>query len=288
MWHFNNIPKVAHFFWSGAKLPYLRYFTLLSFKKLNLDWKIHLHTEELPWANTNVADWSGREQKVVYRGASDYFDEALNLADKVIFHNFKETNVAGKHSAIKSDWLRWKLLSEEGGLWSDLDILYNHSIDNLEENVEKNTNISSTINFDRFHSIGFLLSSPGDIYYKKLYNSAQTTTRFSYQTIGSPLAKIIYESVKPTNTINLNNQCVYSLISNDIEQNLTKPLQEVAVATYSWTIKTGNGQDLLDNKKVIGLHWFGGRAEVESLYSMFETNSIRKDSILGRIRSKFV
>ena len=95
--------KTAYFYWDG-EMPYLNALTLKSFAKFNPDWKIVL------WVGENVS----------YREDVNYSALLPTLEVREAASLGFSTSIP----AIQSDLCKWWSLANEGGLASDMDILY--------------------------------------------------------------------------------------------------------------------------------------------------------------------
>ena len=122
------IPKTAFFFWSkGTKLSYLRYLTLVSFRKHHPNWKVYIcHPEQ-----GNYLNWSGPEKQDFLDKAEtpeiDYIEKCKDL--DVTFVNYKKhSDKAPVHVA---DFFRWDALYNNGGWFFDLDQIFVKSFDDL-------------------------------------------------------------------------------------------------------------------------------------------------------------
>lgn len=269
MWYFEKIPKIVHFYWSGAPLSYIRYFTVYSFKQLNPDWKIYMHTEK-DLTSTNKIFWRTPEQKEFYSG-KDYSAKALDLADEIMYHDFSGTKVSGLHGSTKSDYLRWQLLHKYGGLWSDLDILYVQSMECLPENIEANKHIEDCVIIKGVcYSIGFLLSMPDSHFYGEMVRKAETTPLVGYQSLGSPMIKEVDKRFhKDPKPLKLNWKSVY-------------PLDYAELYQY-----TTSNPSFIKDPDIIGYHWYAGGKASLPFYESFENNSYEKTTPLGYARNRF-
>jgi hypothetical protein len=131
-----KIPKRMTFFWAGKTISWLRYMTLYSFVKLNPDWDVHLVTsnakvKDKEWECHNEQDFMTKVED-----KNDYYYLIKKL--KITITNWKMeypfqkriktwNDISPPH---KCDFLEWKTLSNEGGYFSDMDILYLRPMDN--------------------------------------------------------------------------------------------------------------------------------------------------------------
>ena len=128
MWRFENIPKILNLYWDDSTpFTFLKQMTIRSFKKLNPDWKIYVHVPEkirklpdfigepIPKIDIKeeVTDSSGEMEIILER------KKAIKKKDSsfAIMRRKIPTNIA-------PEIIRFKIMSEVGGVWSDFDVLY--------------------------------------------------------------------------------------------------------------------------------------------------------------------
>lgn len=115
-----NIPKIAHLMWDGSAMAYLQVLTVISFHRLNPDWKIVIYIpiqsyKELG-ANTYVPDYTGEDCFGMLLGL-DYVEiREVDLRDYGI-----NTDL---HFILCSDQLRMQILYRDGGLYMDFDVIW--------------------------------------------------------------------------------------------------------------------------------------------------------------------
>jgi len=261
-WKFENIPKVAHFYWGGEKLSFLRYLSIYSFRKQNPDWKIKLHIPEV--LGTIVPTWKTLEQKIsksIQNNVSNCFDLIHDLNVEFVKHNFDKYGFSNTaHEVHKSDFLRWILLSGEGGVWSDMDILYvqpiNYMIDNNDLNNKTHTGVCCYD--DGIYAIGFLMSSQNNDFYKKISNLAIKKFKAKdYQSMGNKLF------TRNENALHINVQTVYSIQNIDFFLN------------YNLNVE--------DYYNAIGFHWYGGHPKTANLENTITTLNGDKTTFIGKV-----
>jgi mannosyltransferase OCH1-like enzyme len=248
---FQNIPKILHLYWgNNEKLSYLHYLTVRSFRKYNPDWVIKIyHPVKTFYENT----WVEKLQDKKYNGR-DYNSKVdkLNVIrvpvdfDTLGFKNYRS-------EVLKSDFFRYYILHKEGGVWSDYDVLY---IKPMKDIVIPNPEVygdSKNINtcfsyFKNHYSIGFLMSTPGNIFFKKLMdNCCNFYDKKHYECLGISMWHKLYAT--PTDIIK-------SLPSINLLL-----LPEPFYLPYDY-----NNMDLIfhktDTTKIklytVGIHWFYG------------------------------
>jgi len=261
MWHLTQIPKVAHFYWGGGPLSYLRFLSVKSFKKQNPDWEIKVH---VPVTNSQApASWANNIKQ-------DFRKQIDTLDVTIVEHDFDSHGFNNQaHEVHKSDFLRWRLLATEGGVWSDIDIFYVKPMQCLEENTPQNSNIDVALcplKPPYKHTVGFMLASKDNKFYSYISQVALTNyNKDVYQCMGSDLINARFKNFEsfgqqfPNNKfIFLDKKCVYTITSKTIE------------SFYQQTNKKHNGPE------IIGYHWFGGHPRSQE----FE-NTLQPDTIIN-------
>jgi len=245
-WFLRKIPKILNLYFGGTKLSYARYMTILSFQKYNTDWQIRFYYPEFP---STTKSWSTFEQKYDL-DVTDYFPKLKELGISIIPINFWNIGIDNALSEVhKSDFLRWWLLSTQGGLWSDMDILFFKSMNNIAFNKPEYSHIDTGVSICEYgHSIGFMLASPNNRYYQQIWLKAKASwNKDNYQCIGSVLSNKIFptiESIKQfcpdVNPINIPMDTVYAYNASNIKDIYQSP------DTSKFTPTS------------IGLHWYAG------------------------------
>ena len=267
MWYLKQIPKIAHFYWGGDRLSYLRYLSIKSFAVQNPDWEIRLH---VPVQNSTVpSTWHQFDRDQIDQ--QDWRQELTLLDVTIAQHNFQDygfDNTA--HEVHKSDFLRWRVLANDGGLWSDMDILYCAPMSQLVENTKKNSKLNTglvPLIAPGKHTVGFLLSSSSNEFYQHI--SATCTTRYDpnvYQCMGSNLLNQ-YKALEefndhfPRNNFAfLNKNCVYFVSAKSVED-FFKPLNHITVKR-------------MRHPAIIGYHWFAGHPVSREFEQKFSPSMI--------------
>ena len=273
-WLLKKIPKKAYFYWGGEILPFLRYLTIVSFIKYNPDWEVELF---YPYSLTKNQTWGSNEHNYNLI-CSDYFPWTNKLPIKLTPFDFIEIKIPNSYPEVfKSDFLRWHLLSTRGGLWSDMDILYFKPLNALSFNTEKNINIDTIVSTTEnsnissfFHSIGFLMSSSNNSYYRYISEVAhsQNLDFTNYQSVGSKILNKEFLSVDAIqdkfpilNIYNLPFNTLYSYYAD-----ITSPFK------YISELFKPDGIDRITSH-TIGIHWYAGHPSAENfINNMNHTN----------------
>lgn len=237
-----DVPKIAHFYWGGDIMSYIRYMTIPSFIKQNPDWRVIL------WEPSEVSvkrTWASRELNYDVQ-CDDYYPKLEELPIERHKVDFTEWGFPRSISEVhKSDFLRLYLLATMGGVWSDMDILYFKPMTELAVNKEENAHKESYVCISHYgHSAGFLMSTPGSAYYARLVELAKKNyLPTEYQGIGATMFNQYFPKVsdieKISSVVNIDMAAVYAHNALSISDIIDgKPSR---FSPYS-----------------IGIHWYAG------------------------------
>ena len=234
------VPKIAHFYWGEKTLPYLRYLTLATFARYNPSWTMKLY---IPNRRSSIRPWPSHEQKYTVTGP-DYFSKVAELPVKVIRFEGLGLGIPDDISEVhKSDILRWHLLATEGGLWSDMDIVYFKPVPELPYDA------GLCINPKYGHSIGFVYSRPDNPLFASIYHMAKAGySPDNYQSSGAvimcrhyPSIKFVENIFKTISVFNIPMDWVYAYDATMIHE-IFAPVNRKERFT----------------KNSLGVHWFAG------------------------------
>jgi len=281
-WYLKKIPKIVHFYWGAKTLPFLKYLTVFSFMKYNPDWEIRFYS---PLTLSEKKTWTTFEHKFERNLNNDYMFLLRKLPLKFFELDVNIPNIEDPREipeVIKSDYLRWDILSNVGGLWSDMDILYFRSMNELHLNSPENANIDTIVSIndngkDTYHSIGFMLSSPKNQYYTYIHQKAiRTKINFnSYQTHGSELLNKEFSS--PAEIQKRFQNCVVG----NIDMMTVYPYHTHKQIPELFLIRS----QLNFTSKTIGIHWYAGFPDSQVFLNHVDYNNFLdyKNTILGKI-----
>jgi len=162
----------------------------------------------------------------------------------------------------KSDFLRWHILSTEGGLWSDMDILYFRGI-----NLDLSYDTYFCSNREYGHSVGFLLSSPGNgsLHCIKQEALAHFDPR-NYQSMGSIILNRLYPVGVHGDFYNLSMDTIYAYNALMISE-----------------IFAEDPGPLKFTDKSIGLHWYAGHQLAGKYINLITINNFNNfNNVLGQ------
>lgn len=247
-------PKFLFLYWDGSPLSYLNYLTVISFNHFHKNWRIVIFTPE---NRTKNISWKTNEQKIKYLN-EDYFPklrqinnvsiQKINLDQIGFFDNASEV--------IKSDYFRYYILYQHGGIWSDFDIIYTGSIEE-KMNFNHQTVIFNTPIFKNplqkkkeesymVFPIGLFAAQPkSEFFFFILSKCQEYYDPNEYQCIGAKMFMNLFPNLDVINSI------------DDVK---------ICSENYYLPWAYNELEQFLDNKNInnslptnnIGIHWFNG------------------------------
>lgn len=183
-------PKIVHLYWGmNTPMSYLRYLTVATFRKLNPDWEVKLWAPTVPTIQIN---WNSGEHPGHYRG--------IDYAQELEFTKFDFSSLGIPEDipeVHKSDLLRWFLLGEYGGIWSDFDIVWVKPIpyESYWEGAGLCKYKALSGSDKEYTAIGFLTSSGrGQYFFNQLFKIAvKHLGRDEYQAYGAKMLDYFLE-----------------------------------------------------------------------------------------------
>lgn len=167
-----NIPKVLHLYWDRSPMSWLQTMTVDTFHKHNPDWTINVYVpiQSYEGKNTYIPDYIGE----------DFFPRVENNPTVNIIEIDLNDFCIRKdlHNILRSDILRYRLLYDQGGVWSDFDILWLKPITYLSEIANRDFDtIVCTHDKHMHYNIGVLMSSMLHPFYKILIDKCNAIQR---------------------------------------------------------------------------------------------------------------
>ncbi len=208
-----QIPKVAHFYWGGGKLVYLRYLTIKTFMRLNPDWQIILWYPMVPYRGKSWGIEPGHielDQEL----CKDYLPELMALPITKVpvdFYNLRFKYVTAE--VHKADYIRINTLYLYGGLWSDMDILYFRPMTDIAVNTYENRNKDVFVCISDYgHSTGFNMATEKSHFFEILVNSlSKNFKKNNYQCWGPDIFNRYFKKLRfIPNAVNLDMDVVYA------------------------------------------------------------------------------
>ena len=268
-----DIPKLLHVYWGGGTLSFLQYLTVMSFKMHNPEYSVKLHT---PLHSSDIPmPWITGEQHTSFRG-KDYYPMLL---EEVEVHeiDFKAIGLDHLHEIHKSDVIRWKLLYDEGGIWSDMDILYTRPLQaalDLYPSMDMSVVLYPGSDGLGSHTIGFYMTKPNMQFFKDAYKLAlqHSESPHEYQSLGAGLLASMYDKFPE----------LQEAYPSDTIYNISKDI----VYPCFWT-QPAVKQIFFDTPNIlkpdtIGIHWFNGN-EMSKLYLNSYAAFKDNESLMSRL-----
>lgn len=197
-WYLTRIPRKAHFYWGNERTSYLRYLSVASFKHHNPDWEVNLYVPTQVHQGGTAWEAGESYEGTAYHGR-DYSALLYQMPGirvrEVDFSAFPE--IAEAPETYKSDFFRWHILNEEGGLYADTDILFFRSLRCAGSNTPAHKDVEAGICLHQdTHIIGFYMSAPGTSFFQRVQREARAAMdERDYQSIGSHLLNRLYPTV---------------------------------------------------------------------------------------------
>jgi len=260
------IPKRMFFYWDKPYLSWMRYMTLYSFRKMNPSWEMVLCLRQ---DDNKPKKWSGQvgQDFLNYKG-DNYFDRLSKLniiIETVKFPSaFDATVISPIH---ESDLYRYYKLYNDGGFYSDMDILYFRSMDNIyNEILQCGANTVFYTQCDHT-SIGFLGAEKDNLFYRGLMMFALDVEDVNtYQAYGTSL---IFKFCKKYDirhvVVDMYNDLVVFVIPEYLIYYYNSKVIEKAFSN-SFGIKNFND-------KSIGYHWYAGAPIAQKFNNLITENN---------------
>lgn len=261
-----SLNKTIYFYWGNETMSYMRYMTLYSFCLFNPDWKVCLIKNNIISNRHPMWLTPERLDKVSYAGP-DYSNLVNNLNIEIIEFQSSmidlEEHVVNNMSDVHiKDILNWKILSKQGGVVADMDILFTKPIGN---NIEEDAEIGLVCFDDNpkkdYIPVTFMYSSGSNAFFDKVYWRALKKYNPSiYECCGTLCIEEknlqqIKDNYPKIKIQKLNDAIVFPLIK------------------FEWDLGVQmlyNGVHTKDiDSASIGIHWYGG-----TLLSQFNNNLI--------------
>ena len=194
-----RIPKELHLYWDGSNMSQLQTFTVTTFHKLNPDWKINVYVSKQKYKGNAkyIPDYVGKDYFYLIR-EMDYVN--IQIVD------LNDYNIdVSLHGILRSDILRYHVLYNVGGVWSDFDIIWLKPMEHFR-NIEYYGStpideVSAVVSFIHGmgggHSIGVLIHCKHDPYVKALVDATKRVKPpYSHEVFGSSMLNAHYPTLE--------------------------------------------------------------------------------------------
>jgi hypothetical protein len=171
-------------------MPFLRYLSIHSFSKCNPDWQIKLYVARTLTQQPTWADHCCNKGYEAFENCYHMLQDIPNL-EIIEFDSRNQFMLDARVSEVhKSDILRLWVLYDQGGVWSDIDILYYKPIESLADVLDTDTAglcyREGGVGGPAYHSIGLLFGAKHNPYFKTLFDHFREAFDFRvYQSVGS-------------------------------------------------------------------------------------------------------
>jgi len=269
------IPKRIFFYWGNKTMSWMRFMTLWSFRKFNPQWDMTLfystdNLENKTWGDHNEQDFHSFTGKDYMSRVEDLGVKLVkwDLKDNVTVKDFKHVQMGSSHI---SNFLKWSKLHEEGGIYSDLDILYFRPMDKFYHDLKHfNTAFCQT----EYISIGLLASRKGNEFFRDIFIHAMKSINLkSYQSAGVQSVYALYnqnlnvmkaakERYPHLRFYNIPMDLLYHFKWNEVERCIENPY---GVEDFP--------------KESIGYHWYAGHPKIQTYNNLLNEDNFRNYQI---------
>lgn len=276
-----QIPKQIFFFWGNEKMSWMRYMTLKSFRMFNPTWKMILYFSV---SDVKNKQWTSIVQQDFFTfNGVDYTEELKTLNIEFRYWDISNNKII-KYKTLKdvapshmSNFFKWYTLYSEGGIYSDMDIIYYKSIDPFYNTMIDN-GYDTAICDTYYLSIGFLAAAKGNIFYKDIFEACYDNYDPSeYQSAG---VKNIEKFLEVEHTYYYNFGKTFELAKNkypllkfyNIPFELVYPLNHLKIQ-YAFT----NDIKITDLPEItVAYHWYAGHPIAQHYNSLLTEENFRE------------
>ena len=265
------IPKRAFFFWGSQPMSWLRFMSIWSFKTLNPDWKVQLYVSDSTvdtryWITPNHQDFH------TYKG-TDYKSCLENTGVEIIPWEFEKREIGFIGPSHQSNFFKWDQLAGEGGLFSDLDILY---IKPIDEWYNRYKDCEIVVPYCGYFLIGFMASSPNNKFFRKVHNAAYGSYNSDYYQSAGVVA--FYAALEEFGDENGVIDCSKAKRKLDSLFSYKEYGEFDHQLIYPWTHENLVNYFLdrdLHRSNCIGLHWYGGGSISQAMNNLLTFDNWR-------------
>ena len=261
------IDKTAYFFWQGGQMSWLRYMTLRSFVHHNPDWRTVLYLAADP-NYTKTWDTLERQENYHEEEYENYLPRVFDLDVEVVIRAS-----TSYHPAQNSDIACWEILSNNSGVFFDMDIVFSKSINDFWGDI-KTYDIQLDI-YPAFHPkrphethliarIGCLASGGNNSIFKELLDIASGgTANRQYQSFGRDTFEGLLNRYGGVTSANHGEKLdlVLENLSVAHYQKIFNSYQCDTIYPWDWNVDNPRFYDLHNtiHHTHFGIHWYGGR-----------------------------
>jgi len=247
--------------------------TLKSFRIFNPSWDMTLYISDY---KTGIKTWSTPEtQDFFYFRGVDYMPLIEELNIKIEHWDFDNNeglpivNNPDMGPSHKSNFLKWERLATQGGIYSDMDILYFKPIDEFYKTLD---NYDTAICQTEYLSIGLLASSGNNNFFKDIFlNGIDRYDCGEYQSAGVMNIYNLYSGCSPSEVLDRAKGKYPNIKFYNIPFNLIYPFDSTQVE-HAFNTNL-NIKDL--PKETIGYHWYAGHPVAQNFNNLLTEGNYR-------------
>jgi hypothetical protein len=263
--------KNIYFYWGNETMSYMRYMTLYSFRLFNPTWNIYLiknneqSKRSIRWVTPERQDkteYKGRDYSSLLNGLRicilEFSTSMIDLDEEVV-NDMSDVHI--------KDILNWKLLSDQGGIVADMDILFIKPITN-EINADSEVGL---VCFDGhpkkdYIPVTFMYSSGNNEFFDNTYKNALKCYNPSvYESCGTLCIK-----EKNLDEVRINYP---DMVIQKLNDGIVFPFIK-----YEWGLSVQmlyNGDHTSEMlQESIGIHWYGGTQLSQSANNKIDAKTV--------------
>lgn len=269
-------PKRIYFFWGSLeqKISWMRYMSIKSFKILNPDWEIILCYSN---STTNNKVWKGFEKQDFFEYKSDftYLNELKELEIEFRYwdvpYEILDISPLDLSPSHKSNLFKYYILWKNGGIYSDMDIIYYKPISKFYDQIKSYDTIICAKK--DYLSIGFLGASKKENNFWKdiFFNSFVNYDTSLYQTFG---VDNIYRLYGTINGIKVFNDAIKKYSDLKFYNILFEIIYPYNCSTIQIALE--NNISIADlNNATICFHWYAGHESAQKLNNILNHENFK-------------
>ena len=238
------------FFWEG-RMSWMRYMTLVSFRKLNPNWKMYLYHSQ---HEIGERQWSSNERDDREYVGKDYRPMINKLG---VIQQVWVPPICNLAPAHRSDLFRWFILKEQGGFYSDMDLLWIRPLDKLMRQID-GTDVMFCLE-DGWMAIGFHAATAGCRLMKDIYDDAlENGDPKEYQGFGTDTI-YRFARLNPYQCSSLRGTYAIEQFRRKYQDLRITVVPDEVVYPFDWRkVDSIFQKDEAVSDKTFGIHWFGG------------------------------
>jgi glycosyltransferase involved in cell wall biosynthesis len=273
------LPKNVYFFWGNKTMSWMRYMSLKSFRIFNPTWKIFLYYSP---GSIDKKTWNSLEKQDFFHFKGiDYFQKIKELNIDIIKWDIEDNtiisskNIPSMGASHKSNFFKWWVLYERGGIYSDLDIIYYKPIDDFYNTLISNK-IDVGICQTEYLSIGFLSGSKGNLFYKDIFkNTFNTYTPDIYQSAGVMSIYNMYNTSKRNEILDIAKNRYTNIKFYNIPFKLVYPYDSTKIEYAFNNIQVNALPNI-----TIAYHWYAGHPIAQKYNNLLNHKNYKQYNIL--------